>query len=216
MMNTLIQNMKANLSDKYDNVPNYLREGINYIGDIQLLYSGKRISIIGSRKPTAKGAMVAKAVTEILVQKDIVTVSGLAAGIDRIVHETTIRNNGKTIAVLGTPVDKIYPRSNADIYDIIAERHLLLSQFDENTNTRPSNFPMRNRTMAFISDSTIICDASEKSGTKHQALAALKFNKRLFIASHITDEHKVRWCLELLQKGAQKLDINKVENLSLL
>ena len=216
MMNTLVQNMKTDLSDKYDNIPNYLSGGINYIGNIQLLCAEQKVSIIGSRKPTAMGAQVAKAVTELLVLKDIVTVSGLATGIDRIVHETTIRNNGKTIAVLGTPVNKIYPQSNSDIYDIIAERHLLLSQFDESTSTRPSNFPMRNRTMAFISDSTIICDASEKSGTRHQALAALKFKKKLFIASHITDEHKVRWCIELLQKGAQKLDINKVENLSLL
>lgn len=215
-MNTLVQNMKADISEKYGDVPNYLREGINYIGDIQLLYTGQRVSIIGSRRPTTKGAHVAKTVTEILVQNNIVTVSGLAAGIDRIVHETTIRSNGKTIAVLGTPVNKIYPQSNSDIYEIIAQRHLLLSQFDENTSTRPSNFPMRNRTMAFISDSTIICDASEKSGTRHQALAALKFEKKLFIASHITDDHKVRWCMELLQKGAQKLDINKVENLSLL
>jgi len=215
MMNPVVQKMKIDLSLYFSDIPPFLKDGLSYRGNLDLLTSNGLVSIIGSRKPTKKGSAAAEKITKNLVSKGIVTVSGMAEGIDRIVHQTTIDAGGKTIAVLGTPVDKIYPRSNTDIYNLIIDGHLALSQFDTGTNTRPSHFPMRNRTMAFISDATIICDATEKSGTKHQANAALKYNKKLFILEHIIDEQNVSWCKELLAKGAKKLYFNQQEILSL-
>lgn len=215
MMNTVALIMNIDLSLYYSDVPSFLEEGLFYKGNLSLLTSGKRVSIIGSRKPTNAGSKAAVRITKELIAKGFTTVSGMAEGIDTIVHKTTIDSGGKTIAVLGTPVEKVYPKSNTDIYNIMVENHLVLSQFDSGTKTRPSHFPMRNRTMAFISETTIICDATEKSGTKHQALAALKFKKQVFILSHIIDKHNVTWCKDLLTKGAKKLEIYQQEILSL-
>ena len=184
-------------------------KGLYFRGDSNILKNHKMASIIGSRKPTEIGTNCAVKITKQLVKNGVATVSGLALGIDTIVHEETINQKGKTIAVLGTPVNKIYPKQNTELYHRILEKGLLLSQFDDLTPTRPSHFPMRNRTMAFLADATFICDASEKSGTKHQAKEALKLNKRVYILSHIIDEQKVVWANELISKGAIKLDLSK-------
>jgi DNA processing protein len=174
-------------------------------GDFSLLEVERRISVVGSRDLSELGRRRARKITRFLVENNFIVVSGLAEGVDTVAHETAIENGGKTIAVIGTPLNKYFPAKNKHLQDEIANHHLLISQFPENYNVTPKNFPIRNRTMALISDATIIIEASEKSGTKHQGWEALRLGRELFIMENIISEKNISWAKEMLEYGAQIL-----------
>ena len=110
-------------------------------GDISLLTEGQRISVVGSRKVSEAGIQRARVFTEALVRHNFVVVSGLAEGVDTVAHETAIRCGGKTIAVLGTSLDKVYPTKNKVLLDKIKQDHLAISQFPQNYPSKAENFP---------------------------------------------------------------------------
>ncbi|MFP3594734.1 DNA-processing protein DprA, partial [Chryseobacterium sp. SIMBA_038] len=123
---------------------------------------------VGSRKVSDLGVRRARKISKFLVENNITVVSGLAEGVDATAHKTAIELGGHTIAVIGTPLDKYFPAANKNLQGIIAKDHLLISQFPVGYPTTNKDFPIRNRTMALISDATIIIEANEKSGTRHQ------------------------------------------------
>lgn len=182
-------------------------------GNFSLLSKGRRVSVVGSRNISDLGIRRTKKIVKFLVDSNITVVSGLAQGVDAFAHSTAMDNNGNTIAVIGTPLDKYYPKENKHIQDRIASEQLLLSQFPEGYPISPKNFPIRNRTMALISDATIIIEASEKSGTKHQGWEALRLGRNLFIMENIIKEGKVTWAKEMLDYGAEILTNKNYENL---
>lgn len=193
----------------------YSPKKLFFAGNEELLYHKRRVSVVGSRKATKEGLIRAKIVSKALVAHDIIVVSGLAKGIDTIAHQTAIENNGSTIAVLGTPLSKAYPKENANLLETIKSKHLALSQFPEGYPLQPKNFPIRNRTMALISDATIIIEAGEKSGTRHQGWEALRLGREVFILENVADNPKITWAKEMLDYGAQLLsrkDIDDVLN----
>lgn len=174
-------------------------------GDISLLTEGRRISVVGSRKVSEAGLRRARVFTEALVRHNFVVVSGLAEGVDTVAHETAIRCGGKTIAVLGTPLDKVYPAKNKALLDKIKQDHLAISQFPQNYPSMAENFPRRNRTMALISDATVIVEAGEKSGTRHQGWEALRLGRRVFIMENVVEDPNLSWPKEMINYGAQVL-----------
>jgi len=174
-------------------------------GNSSLLYQGLKIAIVGSRKPTEQGIMEAKCLAMTLVEQGAVVVSGLAEGIDTVAHQTAIDNSGQTIAVLGTPLDVSYPAKNAKLQDTIRHRYLAVSQFPKGYPTKKENFPMRNRTMALLSDATIIVEASENSGTRHQGWEALRLGRIVFIMKHVMENKDITWTKEMVRYGAQEL-----------
>lgn len=174
-------------------------------GNVSLLSEGRRVSVVGSRKPSPDGQTRARAVTRALVEQGITVVSGLADGIDTFAHETTIELGGRTIAVLGTPLSESYPKGNRPLLDRIKGEHLAISQFAEGTPVRRTNFPQRNRTMALISDATIIIEASEKSGTRHQGWEALRLGRMVFLLQSIVENSALSWPQEMIGYGAQVL-----------
>lgn len=180
-------------------------EGLYLDGNISLLSEGKRVSVVGSRKPSLEGRARTRAVTRALVEQGIIVVSGLANGIDTVAHETAIELGGSTIAVLGTPLTEAYPKSNVALLDRIKAEHLAVSQFAEGTPARRTNFPQRNRTMALISDATIIIEASEKSGTRHQGWEALRLGRMVFLLQSIVENSALSWPQEMIGYGAQIL-----------
>ena len=182
-------------------------------GNFSLLSKGRRVSIVGSRNISELGIRRTKKIVKFLVNSNITVVSGLAQGVDAFAHSTAMDNNGNSIAVIGTPLDKYYPKENKHIQDRIAAEQLLLSQFPEGYPISPKNFPIRNRTMALISDATIIIEASEKSGTKHQGWEALRLGRNLFIMENIIKDGKVTWAKEMLDYGAEILTNKNYENL---
>ena len=174
-------------------------------GDPQLLTEGRRISVVGSRKASPEGIARTKALTEALVRYHYVVVSGLAEGIDTIAHETAIAAGGKTIAVLGTPLDKAYPTKNSGLLEVIKRDHLAISQFAAGYPYKKENFPRRNRTMALISDATVIVEANEKSGTRHQGWEALRLGRMVFLMQNVADNPDLSWPQEMISYGAQVL-----------
>jgi DNA processing protein len=174
-------------------------------GDASLIFSGLKVSIVGSRKPSAEGIANAECLTKTLVEYGAIVVSGLAEGIDTVAHETAIKYGGKTISVLGTPLDVAYPAKNKQLLNIIKRNHLAVSQFPTGYPTKKENFPMRNRTMALLSDATIIVEASEVSGTRHQGWEALRLGRFIFIMDKVAQNNDLTWPKEMIKYGAQEL-----------
>lgn len=193
------------------NAPNYLA----YEGDFNLLTQGKRVAVVGSRDCSDLGLRRADTITRTLVDLELIVVSGLAKGVDTIAHKTAIHSGGKTIAVLGTPLSQAYPAENKALLDEIKRNHLAISQFKEGMNLDQRAFPIRNRTMALISDATIIIEAGENSGTKHQGWEALRLGRFVFLLESVATNPELSWPHEMIQYGAQVLTKeNHIELLS--
>ena len=180
-------------------------------GDEALLKAKTKISIVGTRKPSDEGCKRTRSLVKKLVENDIIIVSGLALGVDTIAHTTAIETGGKTITVLGTPLDTPYPANNKNLLEEIEKNHLAISQFPSGMTFQRKNFPMRNRTMALISDATIIIEAGEKSGTRHQGWEALRLGRPLFLLASLVENQELTWPKEMLSYGAEILTRDNLE-----
>ncbi len=173
-------------------------------GIIPIPLPGPRLSVIGSRNASPEGLKAAAKIAKTLVQHDAIVVSGLARGIDTMAHRNAIDEGGYTIAVLGTPLNKIYPKENASLQDFIMRNHLAVSQFPIGYPSQPRNFVIRNRTMALISNASIIVEAGETSGSLHQGWEALRLGRPLFIWKSIM-EKDLKWPEKMMAYGAIEL-----------
>lgn len=171
-------------------------------GDVSILEHGARVSIVGTRKPTKEGAAQAHHLASTLASRGVVVVSGLAEGIDTAAHQGALGAAGRTIAVIGTPLSIAYPKSNSALQVQLSSEQLVISQFPEGRPTRPSDFPMRNRTMALLSDVTVIVEAGDGSGTLHQGWEALRLGRPLFIPEEAVRNGSLTWPKEFLKYGA--------------
>lgn len=174
-------------------------------GDRSLLTEGRRVAIVGSRKATAEGLARARSITRTLVEHGIIVVSGLAEGIDTVAHETAIECGGRTIAVLGTPLSEAFPASNRALLERIKRDHLAVSQFPEGYPARRDNFPRRNRTMALICDATVVVEAGENSGTRHQGWEAIRLGRLVYLLQSVAQNPSLSWPREMINYGAQVL-----------
>ncbi len=174
-----------------------------------------RVAIVGSRKASQEGLKAANAITKTLVKSGVTVVSGLAAGIDTEAHSTAIKEGGRTVAVLGTPLDRFYPPQNAPLQETIMRDHCAVSQFRLGVPIQRKNFVIRNRTMALISNASIIIEGGEDSGTRHQGWEALRLGRPLYLWYTILKDRSVTWPKKLLDYGAIELTEPKVvlENL---
>ena len=119
------------------------------------------VAIVGTREPGRLGAGRARRLARELVRAGVVTVSGLARGIDTEALTSAMKAGGRVIAVIGTPLDKAYPVENKRLQEQIYREHLLVSQFPPGQRVFQSNFPVRNRLMAAMTDATVIVEASD-------------------------------------------------------
>jgi len=174
-------------------------------GDRQLLRIAPRVSIVGTRDASANGLKRASRLARELVSEEVVVVSGLARGIDTAAHRAAMKSRGRTIAVLGTPINRAYPRENAELQALIMEEHLVVSQFPSGHPATRSNFPRRNRTMALLTDATVIVEASEGSGSLSQGWEALRLGRRLFIMRAAAEDAALSWPREMMKYGAEIL-----------
>lgn len=166
------------------------------------------IAVVGSRNPSAEGAARTRALVRKLVADNYTIVSGMAAGVDKIAHETALEEGGRTIAVLGTPITRVYPRENADLQERLANEFLVISQVPVKRYARQTSlinkhfFPERNVTMSALTEATIIVEAGETSGTLIQARAAIAQGRRLFILDSCFLNPSVTWPQKFAEKGA--------------
>lgn len=152
------------------------------------LVESRSVAVVGTRKPSPEGEKRTRQLVEFLVQDGFTIVSGLAAGIDTVAHTTSIARGGRTIAVIGTPLCRVYPKDNANLQEQIAREHLVVSQvpvlrYLESGNPKANShfFPARNVTMSALTLATVIVEAGETSGTLYQARAAIDQGRKLFI-----------------------------------
>ncbi|TAX12592.1 DNA processing protein DprA [Rhizobium leguminosarum] len=165
---------------------------IHHSGDINFLQQ-KVVSVVGTREISAVGIKRADRLSRELSSHGFVVMSGLAKGVDSVAHRAAIEAGGKTAAVIGTPLDRAYPAENADLQMEIYTHHLLISPFGIGENVYRSNFPERNRVMALLSDATVIVEASDTSGTLHQAAECQKNGRWLFIMKSVADDPRLSW-----------------------
>ena len=174
-------------------------------GDPAILRYGARVAIVGARKASAQGHARARKLATRLCARGVVVVSGLAAGIDTAAHQATLAAGGRTVAVLGTPLDQVYPKTNTALQHQIMREHLCVSQFPAGAPIQRHNFPLRNRTMALLSDATVIIEATDTSGSLAQGWEALRLGRQLFVAQSVTDDVTVSWPHTMLYYGARVL-----------
>lgn len=179
-------------------------------GDWDLVASQK-IAIVGSRNPSEEGIRRAQKLTTILVSEGFTIVSGLAEGIDTAAHETAIEKGGRTIAVIGTPINEVYPKKNNKLQEKIAEEHLLISQIPvlryaaSSPQTNRFFFPERNITMSALSKATVIVEAGNTSGSLIQARAALRQKRKLFILENNFTNTSLKWPQRFETMGAIRI-----------
>lgn len=172
-------------------------------GDTSLLQRPS-LSIVGSRKTSQYGRLVTQKITPELVGKGWVIVSGLALGIDAVSHESTLKAKGKTIGVLGSGIDVIYPEHNKHIYQQMQDAGLIISEYPPGTPPHPSFFPRRNRIIAGLTYGTIVIEAAKQSGSLITAHCALEQGREVFaIPGSIFDRHSVGTNLLIQQHGAK-------------
>ena len=166
-----------------DNMPLFLYS----VGNLDLLKEKSRIAIIGTRKPNDISVDKAKKYTKEYIQQGYITISGLAEGIDTVVHEETIINKGKTIAVIATNFDNIYPKKNLGLYHKILATGLILTPIGPFENTYKSTFLERNRYVASISTEVLVIETNLKSGTLNTVRNAYELSKKV---SYVSQKNK--------------------------
>lgn len=180
-------------------------ERLYVAGGMKIPIQGSRVAIVGTRKASPGGLGTANRISRELVKKDVVIVSGLAEGIDTAAHTGAIDSGGRTLAVLGTPLDKFYPSKNRDLQQRIMVQHLAVSQFPIGQPIQRSNFIIRNKTMALLCDASIIIEAGNTSGTLSQGWEALRLGRPLFIWKDVFNNGSLSWPDEMLDYGAAVL-----------
>ncbi|OYX14420.1 MAG: DNA processing protein DprA [Rhizobiales bacterium 32-66-8] len=145
------------------------------------------VAVVGTRKPSSEGVRRTEQLVKKLVFDGFTIVSGLAEGVDTAAHTTAIAVGGRTVAVIGTPLGHAFPKGNGELQSKIARDFLLISQVPleryegQDFSVNRFFFPERNKTMAALTEATIIVEAGETSGTLVQAREALKQGRKLFI-----------------------------------
>lgn len=177
--------IKIDLNSKYypeklKNINGKPRE-LYCLGNLELL-NYKSIAVIGSRNYSNYGKRAAMEFSYNLAKENICIVSGMARGIDSFAHEATLKAKGKTIAVLGSGLDVIYPKENIKLYeDIIKNDGLIISEYPLGTPPRKQNFPARNRIISGLSDGVLVIEARKNSGTNITVDFALEQGKDVFV-----------------------------------
>lgn len=177
-------------------------------GDLSIMQQ-PCLSMVGTREMSDYGRRVVGAFVPGIVRAGMVTVSGLAYGIDAEVAKETLHTGGKTIAVLGHGMGMIYPKANQKLADaIVAGGGLLLSEFPLDTAPDKYTFPARNRIIAGLGLGTIVLEAASGSGSLITADLALDYNRDVFaVPGHIFDEH-YQGCHQLIARGTASLALS--------
>lgn len=161
------------------------------------------VAIVGTRDPSDYGQRWTRRLTLALSQHGFTIVSGLAEGIDTIAHQTCLQAGGRTIAVVGTGVDQVYPWRNRELSRQIVEQGLLVSEYPAGTKPDRLHFPQRNRIIAGLSRAVIVIEAPIRSGALITAHLANDYGRDVYVLPGSLDQPQSIGCLGLLNKGAQ-------------
>jgi len=198
------------LTRKDTRYPEYLREIFDpplvlYCAGKTEILNEPAVSIVGARKPTPYGRAVAEKLASDLSSKGLVIVSGMARGIDSIAHWGALKE-GRTMAVLGSGLNKVYPRENRHLFEKIADNGIVLSEYPLDSPPLGYHFPLRNRIISGLSLAAVVIEATRKSGSLITARLALEQNREVMavpgsITSHLS--YGTNW---LIKNGAKLVE----------
>lgn len=192
------------------NDPGYPRRLMNIPKSPSRLYSKGEfpeynlgVSIVGTRKPTAYGRQVTESIAGKLAERGVVVISGLAHGVDAIAHEATLKAGGKTIAVLPSGLDQVYPSANRSLAErIVNSGGALISEYEPGTPPLQYRFLERNRIVSGLGDIVIVTEASIRSGTMNTTMHALEQGKDIYAVPGPITSAMSAGCNALIQQGA--------------
>jgi len=163
------------------------------------------IAMVGSRKASRAGLEAARAIAAGLVAQGKVVCSGMALGVDTACHKAALAAGGKTVAVLGSGLGKLYPARNESLAHAIAAQGCVVSEFPPNTGPHAGNFPQRNRIVSGLSQAVIVVEAAKRSGSLITARFALEQNREVFAVPGSINNPQSSGCNELIKQGASLL-----------
>lgn len=172
------------------------------LGDISILQNNNALAVVGSRSASFVATKMAQKISSDVSKNCITIVSGMARGIDSASHEGAISSGGKTIAVLGTGVDVVYPKENQNLYNQIQKHGLILSEYPLGTPPQASNFPRRNRIVSGLSKGVLVIEAGLKSGSLITANQALEQGRDVYAIPGAPFDGRTSGCNKLLKDGA--------------
>jgi DNA processing protein len=164
------------------------------------------VAVVGSRNPTHQGIDNARAFATHLSRAGLTVVSGLALGIDAAAHEGGLDGAASTIAVVGTGLDRVYPRRNLALAHRIAGQGLILSEYALGTPPLAPNFPIRNRIIAGLSRGTLVVEAALQSGSLITAALAVEAGREVFAIPGSIHSPQSRGCHALIKQGAKLVE----------
>ncbi|MBX7150418.1 DNA-processing protein DprA [bacterium] len=164
------------------------------------------IAIVGTRQPTSYGKIMTETLARELAVRGITIVSGLARGIDTIAHHSALQHGGRTIAVLGSGVDRIYPAENFKLAMDLMQHGALISDYPMKTAPDAVNFPGRNRIISGLSLGTLIIEAGEKSGALITTEYAMEQNREVFAVPGNITTLQARGPNQLIKQGAKLVE----------
>jgi DNA processing protein len=164
------------------------------------------LAIVGTRAADRYGRLVTERLASELASMGITIVSGMARGIDSVAHTAALKSGGRTIAVLGSGLDVIYPPENKNLYNQISENGAVISEFPLGSDPDAVNFPKRNRIISGLSLGVLVIQASEKSGSLITASFALEQNREVFAVPGNIASKLSRGTNALIRRGAKLVD----------
>jgi len=167
------------------------------------------VAVVGSRNPTEYGRLATERIGRDLARQGITVVSGMARGIDSISHKGALSGGGRTIAVLGSGIDVIYPPENKGLYQEIAVQGAVLSEFPMGTHPDGVNFPARNRIISGLSLGVVIVEATLRSGSLITANFALEQGREVFAVPGNVSSPRSRGTNMLIKKGAKLVEVSQ-------
>ena len=181
---------------------------MNYKGNLEKLSLASNVSVIGTREPTDYGKKIGFRIGEVLAERGINVVSGLAVGCDALGHLGALNKNGFTCAVLAHGLQEIYPKQNIELAErILAQDGLLISEYPYGMSPTKNSFVERDRIQAGLSNSTVVIETGIKGGTLHAVNATIELGRNIFCVEHpekYKKEEKVQGNIKLIQNGVAR------------
>jgi DNA processing protein len=175
------------------------------VGQVERL-ARPAVAVVGSRNPTPQGAANARAFASALSRAGATVVSGLALGIDAAAHEGALQGDAGTVAVVGTGLDRVYPKQHRDLAHRIAVQGVLISEFPLGTAPLPPHFPQRNRIIAGLGAGTLVVEAALQSGSLITARMASECGRDVFAVPGSIHSPLSRGCHALIKQGAKLVE----------
>lgn len=163
------------------------------------------IAVVGTRRCTDYGKRITRTLTAALVQNGYTIISGLAFGIDAVAHKTALAENGRTIAVLGSGLARVYPQQHTRLADAIIESGAVLSEYTLDEDPNASNFPERNRIVSGLTLGTLVIESHERGGALITARLAVEQNREVFAVPGPVGAGASKGTNRLIQRGHAKL-----------